>query len=169
VSEALARELGYSEMDARELGLAAVLHDIGKIRVPDTVLASAGELAEEEWELMKHHTTWGAQFLDGRAGFELATTIARHHHERWDGTGYPDGLAGDAIPDAATIVAVADSLDAMIHDRPYRRARPLSRAMEEIVACAGTQFSPRVVEALRALVASNALPLPDPKGRRAAA
>ncbi|MEX1254976.1 MAG: PAS domain S-box protein [Dehalococcoidia bacterium] len=160
VTEALARELGRDEEQTRELGLAAVLHDIGKIRVPDTVLASSGQLEEEEWELMKHHTTWGAQFLAGRAGFELATTIARAHHERWDGAGYPDGLAGDAIPDAATIVAVSDSFDAMIHDRPYRRGRSVERAIQEIMACSGSQFSPRVAQALARLYAQGTLPLP---------
>ena len=122
ITEALARELGYGEEEAKELGLAAVLHDIGKVRVPDSLLSSAGTLADEEWELMKHHTSWGAEFLAGRPGFELAATIARSHHERWDGGGYPDGLAGEAIPESAAIVAVADSFDAMTSDRPYRAA-----------------------------------------------
>jgi diguanylate cyclase (GGDEF)-like protein/PAS domain S-box-containing protein len=160
MTEALARELGHDEEETRELGLAAVLHDIGKIRVPDTVLASSGQLRKEEWELMKHHTTWGAQFLAGRAGFELATIIARAHHERWDGAGYPDGLSDEAIPEAATIVAVSDSFDAMIHDRPYRRGRSVERAVQEIVACSGSQFSPRVVQALARLYALGTLPLP---------
>jgi diguanylate cyclase (GGDEF)-like protein/PAS domain S-box-containing protein len=151
ISEALALELGHSEEDAKGLGLAAVLHDIGKIRVPDSVLASVGRLGDEEWELMKHHTTWGAEFLAGRPGFELAATIARSHHERWDGSGYPDGLAGEAIPEAATIVAVADSFDAMTSDRPYRPRRSVAQAMREIAACSGEQFSPRVVQALTRL------------------
>jgi PAS domain S-box-containing protein/diguanylate cyclase (GGDEF)-like protein len=168
VTEALARELGQDEAQARELGLAAVLHDIGKIRVPDTVLASSGQLQQEEWELMTHHTTWGAQFLAGRAGFELATTIARSHHERWDGTGYPDGLAAEAIPEAATIVSVSDSFDAMIHDRPYRRGRSVERAVQEIVDCSGSQFSPRVVQALARLYAAGKLPLTGRGASRAA-
>ncbi len=108
---------------------------------------------------MKCHTTWGASFLADRPGFELAATIARCHHERWDGSGYPNGLAGEAIPEAAAIVAVADAFDAMISDRPYRARRPTAQAIQEIEACSGTQFSPKVVEALMRLSQRNALPL----------
>ncbi|MGB2695421.1 MAG: PAS domain S-box protein [Dehalococcoidia bacterium] len=151
LTETLALELGHSELAAREMGIAAVLHDIGKLRVPESVLARPGKLADEEWELMKHHTTWGANFLDGHTGFELAAIIARSHHERWDGAGYPDGLAAEAIPDAATIVAVADAFDAMTSDRPYRKARSVAAAIREIEANAGEQFSPKVVDALKRL------------------
>jgi len=158
ITEALAAELGHSEEQSKELGSAAVLHDIGKIRVPDSILASVGRLSDEEWELMKHHTTWGAEFLAGRPGFELAAVIARSHHERWDGGGYPDGLAGEAIPEAATIVAVADSFDAITSDRPYRAARSVAAAVREIVACSGKQFSPRVVQALVRLHKRKMLP-----------
>jgi diguanylate cyclase (GGDEF)-like protein/PAS domain S-box-containing protein len=148
ITETLACELGYREEDAEELALAAVLHDIGKIRVPDVVLSTAGQLTDPEWELMKQHTVWGADFLAGRQGFELAATIARSHHERWDGSGYPNGLAGEDIPEAATIVAVADAFDAMTSDRPYRAARSVAASVREIVACSGSQFSPKVVQAL---------------------
>lgn len=148
ITEALARELGYDDEAAGALGLAAVLHDIGKIRVPDAILLSPAQLSDDEWSIMKLHTTWGAEFLRDRPGFELAATIAAAHHERWDGSGYPRGLAGEQIPEAATIVAVADSLDAMTHDRPYRVGRPLDWAVEEVRAGAGTQFNPRVVDAL---------------------
>jgi diguanylate cyclase (GGDEF)-like protein/PAS domain S-box-containing protein len=158
ITEALAAELGDSEKESKELGLVSVLHDIGKVRVPDSILASVGRLTDEEWELMKHHTTWGAEFLAGRPGFELAGLIARSHHERWDGGGYPDGLAGEAIPEAAAIVAVADSFDAMTSDRPYRAARSVAAAMREIVACSGRQFSPRVVQALVRLHKRKMLP-----------
>jgi diguanylate cyclase (GGDEF)-like protein/PAS domain S-box-containing protein len=158
ITEALAAELGHGEKESKELGLASVLHDIGKVRVPDSILASVGRLTDEEWELMKHHTTWGAEFLAGRPGFELAVTIARSHHERWDGGGYPDGLAGEAIPETAAIVAVADSFDAIISDRPYRAARSIAAAMREIVACSGKQFSPRVVRALVRLHKGKMLP-----------
>ena len=158
ITEALARELDYSEEDGAELGLAAVLHDIGKIRVPDVVLSTAGQLTDPEWELMKQHTTWGGEFLAGRPGFELAAVIARSHHERWDGSGYTDSLAGEAIPEAATIVAVADAFDAMTSDRPYRAARSIAAAVREIVACSGGQFSPRVVKALVRLHKRRRLP-----------
>lgn len=171
IAQALARELGYSEKDSGELGLAATLHDIGKVRVPDSVLASTGRLASEEWDLMKHHTTWGAEFLAGRPGFELAATIARSHHEHWDGSGYPDGLSGEDIPEAAAIVAVADAFDAMTSQRPYRAARSIAAATRETMACSGTQFSPRVAEALLRLHKRRKLPRPvlQPTEDRAAA
>ena len=148
LTEALALELGYDEEAAKEVGLAAVLHDIGKIRVPDYVLTSSEGLGDNEWALMKQHTVWGGQFLAQRRGFELASQVARSHHERWDGSGYPDGLAGDDIPEAAQITSVADSLDAMTSDRPYRAGRPIEDAVTEVQAWSGRQFSPRVVEAL---------------------
>jgi diguanylate cyclase (GGDEF)-like protein len=158
ITEALAGELGYSEDEAKELGLAAVLHDIGNIRVPDIVLSTAGQLTDEEWELMRQHTVWGQEFLAGRPGFELAAAIARSHHERWDGGGYPDGLVGEAIPEAATIVAVADALDAMTSDRPYKAARSVAAAVREIITCSGGQFSPRVVQALVQLQSRKRMP-----------
>lgn len=144
----LARELGFAEAEAAAIGLAAVLHDIGKMRVPDAILANTGRLAPEEWELMKHHTEWGADFLSERPGFELAAAIARCHHERWDGSGYPDGLRGEEIPEAATIVAVADAFDAITSARPYKAGQPVNLAMAKIVAGSGTQFRPTVVAAL---------------------
>jgi HD-GYP domain-containing protein (c-di-GMP phosphodiesterase class II) len=166
LTEALARELGYSEEDATELGLAAVLHDIGKIRVPDIILASTGRLGGSEWELLARHSGWGEELLAGTPGFELAATIARSHHERWNGGGYPDRLAGEAIPEAATIVAVADSFDAMISDRPYRSARSVAAAVREIVRGSGQQFSPKVVEALLRLHKRRVLPRPRRAARR---
>ena len=158
ISERLALELGYSDEDARELGLAAVLHDMGKIRVADSVLGNTGRLSGEEWDLMKHHAVWGEQFLAGRSGFDLAATIARYHHERWNGCGYPDGVPGEKIPEAAAIVAVADSFDAMTSDRPYKAGRSGAAAMHEIVSCAGTQFSPKVVDAMVRLYKQRELP-----------
>jgi diguanylate cyclase (GGDEF)-like protein/PAS domain S-box-containing protein len=160
ISERLALELGHDEESAREIGLAAVLHDMGKIRVADSVLGNTGRLTEAEWELMKHHAVWGEQFLAGRAGFELAASIARSHHERWDGGGYPDGLGGEEIPEPATIVSVADSFDAMTSDRPYRAGRSIAAAMQELVACSGSQFSPVVVEAMARLHKRRRLPTP---------
>ncbi len=122
------------------------------------MLSSTGQLADAEWELMKRHTIWGEEFLAARPGFELAVAIARSHHERWDGEGYPDGLAGDEIPEAAAIVAVADSFDAMTSERPYMRARSVASAVQEVVASSGKQFSPRVVAALQRLYQRPALP-----------
>ncbi len=159
ISEALALELGYSEQAAADLALAAVLHDIGKVRVPDALLSSTGQLDADEWWVMQQHTIWGEEFLRGRQGFELAADVAAAHHERWDGGGYPRGLAGEEIPEAATIVAVADALDAMTHDRPYRAGRSIAIALQEIRRSSGTQFNPRVVDALAALSARGMLAL----------
>lgn len=154
LSETLAREMGYDDERVHALGLAATLHDIGKISVPDAVLSSSVRFDSDDLEIaamravMERHSVWGAEFLAGRPGFELATQVARWHHERWDGTGYPDGLAGPAIPQEVTIVSVADAFDAMVSDRPYRAGRPVSDAVREIVSWSGRQFNPDVVQAL---------------------
>ena len=157
ISEALAAELGYGDGEIDAIGLAATLHDIGKMRVPEAILLSPGQLGDDEWAIMKQHTLWGAEFLAHRPGFEMAAAVAAAHHERWDGTGYPRGLTGDQIPEVAAIVSVADSLDAITNDRPYRVGRPIAWAVDEIVACDGRQFSPRVVEALVRLHARGGL------------
>ena len=148
LAEALALELSWNADQAKQAGLAAVLHDIGKIRVAEAVLAKPGALSNEEWDLMKMHTVWGAEFLAGHRGFDLATEIARSHHERWDGGGYPDGLSSEEIPVAATVVTVADAFDAITSDRPYRAARTIDEAMAELQAASGSQFSPDVVNAM---------------------
>jgi len=168
VSELLARELGYDDKSAEAVGLAAILHDIGKIRVPERILLSPERLDGSEWAIMKQHTTWGAEFLAQRPGFETAAVVAACHHERWDGSGYPRGLAGDAIPEVAAIVSVADSFDAITSARPYRAARPAEWAIQEIASCSGTQFNPRVVDALRRLYERGAV-TPDTGEKRAAA
>ena len=160
VSELLAVELGYSQDEAEEFGLAAVLHDIGKIQVPGEILRKTKSLNDKEWAIMRQHTIWGADFLRGRLGFALAEVVAHSHHERWDGKGYPRELKGDDISDAAQITCVADSFDAMTSDRPYRDRTSAEAAIEEIMACAGTQFSPRGAEALVRLHERGAL-LPE--------
>ena len=151
LTEALALDLSYDEESVRELGMAAVLHDIGKIRVANHVLSTPGKLTGEQWQVLIQHTVRGAEFLENHGGFELAATVARSHHERWDGTGYPDALSGDDIPEGATIVAVADAFDAITSDRPYKDRRPIDEAVQEIRAFSGKQFSPRVVAALSRL------------------
>jgi putative nucleotidyltransferase with HDIG domain len=144
LSELLALEVGFTADDARAVALAALLHDIGKIRVPDRILNKPGALEDREREVMELHTVWGSEFLAGRVGFELAEDVARSHHERWDGGGYPTGLAGAVIPIAAAIVSVADSFDAITNDRPYRAGRPIDAAGSEIVSSAGRQFNPAI-------------------------
>jgi HD-GYP domain-containing protein (c-di-GMP phosphodiesterase class II) len=163
-AEAIAREMGYGEGAVRELGMAATLHDIGKIRVPDSILSSPMRFDSDDWEVarvwdvMKQHSIWGAEFLGLRPEFALAAKVARWHHERWDGRGYPDGIAGEQIPEEVTIVTVADAFDAIVHERPYRAARPVEEAMAEIVRCRGIQFNPAAVDALVRLHRGGALP-----------
>jgi HD-GYP domain-containing protein (c-di-GMP phosphodiesterase class II) len=125
-----------------------LLHDVGKVAIPDGILHKPEPLSDEERALMRRHPVIGWEILRGIPFLEEAGKIVRHHHERWDGTGYPDGLAGEQIPLAARIFAVADALDAITTDRPYRPAAPLSHARESIAQGAGTQFDPRIVEVL---------------------
>ncbi len=129
----------------------ALLHDIGKIGVPDRILRKPGPLTEREWETMRSHPDLGARIIANIPFLEEVATIVRAHHERWDGSGYPEGLAEEEIPLGARIFAVADGFDAMTSDRPYRRGRPLEEALAEVERCAGTQFDPAVVRAFRAV------------------
>ena len=145
--ELVIRELSVSPSDLAFLRRGALLHDIGKIGVPDNILRKPAPLSDAEWQVMKRHPEFGARIVARIPFLQEVTQIVRHHHERWDGKGYPDGLAGDAIPIGARIFAVADSFDAMTSDRPYRRAMPIVEACAEIVRCRGTQFDPAVVDA----------------------
>jgi PAS domain S-box-containing protein len=146
-SEAIATELGLPVEETREIGLASLLHDIGKMRIPDSILMKPGALTDEEWKTMRLHTVWGDELLAGQAWLETARQIARWHHEDWDGGGYPDGLKGSQIPLGATITAVADGFDAMTSDRPYKKAWPPTEAVREIQAQNGKRYSPQVVDA----------------------
>jgi putative nucleotidyltransferase with HDIG domain len=129
----------------------ALLHDIGKIGVPDHILRKAGPLTENEWHTMKTHPDLGAKIIANIPFLQEVAVIIRAHHERWDGNGYPEGLAGEQIPQGARIFAVADSFDAMTSDRPYRRGRQLDEALAEIERCSETQFDPAVVTAFLAV------------------
>jgi PAS domain S-box-containing protein len=146
-AEAIAAELGLPPDEIREIGLSSFLHDLGKMRVPDSILTKPGPLSAAEWKIMKQHPLWGEELLSAHPWLETARQIARWHHERWDGAGYPDGLRAEQIPLGAAIVTVADALDAMISDRPYKGAWPQQQAVREIRAHKGRQFSPSVVEA----------------------
>jgi HD-GYP domain-containing protein (c-di-GMP phosphodiesterase class II) len=153
--------LGMSEEQVRLLRQAAPLHDVGKIGIPDSILLKPGRLTAKEFAEMKRHTTLGAGMLAGGRGalMEMAEAIALAHHERWDGSGYPHGLKGEAIPLAGRVVAVADVVDALTHARPYKQAWPLEDAVREIAAQAGRQFDPAAVDAFLRLLPD--LPLPD--------
>jgi putative nucleotidyltransferase with HDIG domain len=148
VAVALAKELGYSgaELDAIEIG--ALLHDIGKIGIPEAILRKPGPLDPEEWKVMKEHPVISDYILSEVDLPEIVRQIARSSHERIDGAGYPDGLLGEDIPLPARIVLVADAFDALTSDRPYRHGRHTLAALEELRSHAGTQFCPRVVAAL---------------------
>jgi putative nucleotidyltransferase with HDIG domain len=136
-------------LEKRELRFAARLHDIGKVGVPDAVLFKAGPLEDDEREVIQHHAVAGAALIGEIPGLEAVARIVRHHHENYDGNGYPDGLSGRDIPLASRILSVADAHTAMTEDRPYRRARPRFEVDREFKDCSGTQFDPYVVAALR--------------------
>lgn len=140
-----------SSDDLRDLTLGSLLHDIGKIGVPDAVLFKPGPLTEEEWAIIRAHPEQGVRVLEAFAQFVCALPVVRSHHERWDGTGYPNGLAGASIPLAARIFALADTLDAMSSDRPYRAALPYAAICAEVSRMAGKQFDPTLVQAFLAI------------------
>ena len=145
----IARRLSLPNEDVELLRRAAPLHDIGKVGIPDQILLKPGKLSAEEWQMMKEHTEMGARIL-GEGTFpvlQMAQEISLTHHERWDGEGYPNGIAGEEIPMVGRIVAVADVFDALTHERPYKKAWPAGEALKEIQRCRGSQFDPRVVDA----------------------
>lgn len=147
LAEAIARELGWTQDQMPELWLGCVLHDIGKIAVPDTVLQKPGPLTADEFELMKEHTVRGVQMIEDIPNLQPAIPYILFHHENYDGTGYPHGLQGTDIPIQARLLSVVDTFDAITSDRPYRKGRSAAVALAEIQACSGTQFDPEVVEA----------------------
>ena len=146
---------GMSEPEAELLLNASAMHDIGKIGIPDQVLLKPGQLTGEEWATMQTHSTLGAELLAGHdsALMQLAHRIALSHHERWDGTGYPQGLKGDASPLEARICAVCDVFDALTSARPYKKAWSVDEAMREIERGRGSQFEPRLVELFKQTLA----------------
>jgi len=148
----IARTLGCREDDVDVIELGALVHDIGKIGVADHILRKPGPLTAGEWQEMRRHPELGYRFLEGLSLFRAAADIVYAHHERYDGGGYPRGLAGEAIPLGARIFAVADAYDAMTSDRPYRRAISHDAAIDEIVRCSGSQFDPAVVDAFLELM-----------------
>lgn len=146
-SDALGRKLELSDEDLESLGQGAIVHDLGKLRIPDAILIKAGELNDDEWKQMKRHPEYGAELLGTSDFYRVAREVAMNHHERWDGTGYPRGLRGEEIPLVARIVSVADVYDALTSDRPYKVAWAPERALAELVQMRGKQLSPEVVDA----------------------
>jgi response regulator RpfG family c-di-GMP phosphodiesterase len=160
----LTRRIRPELAEVPALGDGFFLHDIGKVGIPEHILCKPGPLDGDEWDVMRNHPLIGAQIVEPIVLLADAVDLIRHHHERFDGAGYPDGLRGEAIPLEARIFAVADSFDAMTSTRPYRGAMGLDRALEEIRSGAGTQFDPEVVREFVALLDD---PPDDPELRQA--
>ena len=147
-SALLGRKCGLPEEEVELLHLASAMHDLGKIGIPDSILLKPGKLTDEEWKIMKTHTTIGARGLAGSRFklIQLAERIAHHHHERWDGTGYPSGLKWTEIPIEARIVSIVDGFDAMLSKRPYKNPMPMEEVLDNIRAARGLAYDPAVVD-----------------------
>jgi len=156
---AAARELKMTPEEVDEVSRAAELHDVGKMAIPDAILQKPGPLDEEEWAFMRGHTIIGERILAAAPALMPVAALVRSSHEHWDGTGYPDGLAGEDIPLGARVVGVCDAFDAMTSERPYREARSVEEAFAELHRCAGTQFDPRVVEAFETAMRRSLAPV----------
>jgi HD-GYP domain-containing protein (c-di-GMP phosphodiesterase class II) len=141
----MGRALGLDEDELERLRWSALLHDVGKLWVPEDILGKRGPLRDDEWEVLRSHPLHSAWFIEQITQFFPYYDAALHHHERYDGTGYPDGLAGHEIPFHARILAIADALEAMTSDRPYRPGMTLSEARQELLEHAGKQFDPEIV------------------------
>jgi two-component system cell cycle response regulator len=147
LATAAAERLGLSPDEVERVRHATELHDVGKVAIPDAILTKPGPLTDEEWAFVRRHPLIGARIVLGAPALARVASLVRASHERWDGAGYPDGLAGEGIPIGARVVAVADAYAAMISDRPYRQAYSDAEALDELRSAAGTQFDPQVVEA----------------------
>jgi putative nucleotidyltransferase with HDIG domain len=160
------RLLNLSEAEQKTIAMGAFLHDIGKLAIDEAVLNKAGQLTSREYAIIKRHAIYSACILTSFTSLPEVALLAYHHHERWDGEGYPDGVAGEAIPLGARIIAIADAYDAMTSRRSYQVRRSPQEALEELQRCAGTQFDPQLVRLLctgglmPALQASVAPPCP---------
>jgi len=147
VAEAVARWLGWSESRLEALRIGGALHDIGKLTVPARILSKPGPLTPEELAVIRTHPAAGARLIEPIQSVRAALPYVLHHHERWDGSGYPHGLGGVAIPVEARVLAVADAFDAMTSGRPYRRPMSEEDAVREVERCAGCQFDPEIAHA----------------------
>lgn len=154
MATALARELDLPKDDVENIRRGALLHDIGKLGVPDSILLKDGPLTEEEWSVMKRHPQLAYHFLAKVPYLQKSLDIPRFHHERWDGTGYPSGLIGTQIPLAARLFSVVDVYDALTNERPYRHAWPKPKAMEYIQEQKGKQFDPEIVDVFLQMLAA---------------
>lgn len=159
LSLALAKGMGLSETEQAMIHIGAHLHDIGKIGIPDHILNKPGKLTDAEFDIIRQHPNIGSNIVNKVKALRSIASIVRHHHERFDGTGYPDRLCGEDISLGARIVAVADAFDAMNNLRTYREALSFHDSMDELWRCRGSQFDPAVVDVLITLAGNNELPL----------
>ena len=148
----LGKRIELSDIQQSKLALLCLLHDIGKIGIPMEILNKPGKLTDEEWKIMRSHVEKGYEIAMSNTELRQIAEEIRHHHERWDGNGYPDGLSRESIPVLSRVIAVVDAFDAMINDRPYRKGMPVSNAIEELKSCAGSQFDPYIVSEFIRLV-----------------
>ena len=153
MAELVARRLNVPDDQLAAMHHAAELHDIGKVGIPDAILSKPGPLDAEEWAFIRRHTIIGERIVAGAPALALVGRLVRSSHERWDGAGYPDELAGEAIPLGSRIIAVCDAFDAMVSERPYQSGRSTSAAMAELQSCSGSQFDPAVVDAFCSVMA----------------
>lgn len=159
----IAREVAPAIIEDPSTEFGFLLHDIGKVAIPDAILHKPGPLDANERAVMMRHPVIGEEMIAGIAFLGAAAAIVRSHHERWDGSGYPDGLAGDCIPLAARVFAVADVLDALTTARPYRSASPLAQARRQIIAASGSHFDPDVIDAFASLPTESLAQIADAK------
>jgi len=145
MAEVIAARLGWDEEDVETLRMGAALHDIGKLAIPERILRKPGPLDDDELGEMRRHPEEGARMVSRHRSMQLVVPAVLYHHERWDGSGYPVGVEGEAIPAEARVLAIVDAFDAMTTDRAYRRALPESAAIIELERCAGHQFDPEMV------------------------
>ncbi len=143
----LARAIHVPEDLAETIRVASLLHDVGMIGVPDHILTKSGQLTEQELEQVRRHSAIGADILAKISMFATEVELVRHHHEAWNGSGYPDGLAGEEIPPGSRVIHVADSMDAMLMQRSYRASYPVEKMLDELIRCAGTQYDPKIAAA----------------------
>jgi putative nucleotidyltransferase with HDIG domain len=146
-AEAVGQELGCTPEEIQNIRWGALLHDIGKIGVPDAILRKPGKLTDAEWAIMRKHPEIGEEILGSTERMRGVAALVRHHQEKWNGMGYPDKLKGEEIPLGARILSVCDAYSAMTDDRPYKKARSHDEAVQELRRCEGVQFDPRVVDA----------------------
>lgn len=155
----LASYYDWTERSLNQLRFGAILHDIGKLYVPEEILFKTEALTPEEWDLIKRHPSAGAEMVRGIPFLSEVIPLIRHHHERWDGAGYPDGLAGSEIPIGARILAVVDSFDAMVSQRAYAKQQSIQEAYDQIISLAGSQYDPEVVQSLQKAWKTNKIQL----------